>query len=529
GELDYHLSLLKFESREEQFEEASLAPVFTSHIFGRSCDHSLSESVGGVSQYGLLAGLKKVNGSDSEVLNTKSTWEKDPRLFFNVSSPSSTFICGSQGSGKSHTLSCILEDCLIPSKAGRLQSPLTAVVFHYDTFICDNGGSPCEAAFLASNPDVKVRVLCAPTNLRTIQGTYARFNIKVEVLQIDQADLNTKRMLDLMAVGQDNGPLPLYMHTVQRILREMRVEQQNCGSGFDYAMFKSKILDSGLTPAQLEPLKQRLDTLESFMPPQQVLCKSGEKMRAKRWGSVWTPQVCDSSHDVCVITKMDQPSQLTIVDLSCPCISSDTACSLFNICFGIFLEQNTDVGRIVALDEAHKVSLVPHTLALPADNWKYMDSSVEARSFTESLLSTVRLQRHLGIRIVISTQEPTISTALLGLCSVTIVHRFSSPGWLRVLKHHIAGVAIGGDTSRESMTSTDTSTECQLLSDQSLFDRIVRLRVGEALLFSPSAVIGTIASESCMKEIVQKLGPGYLEVKMRSRLTEDGGKSVVSS
>lgn len=45
-----------------------------------------------------------------------------------------------------------------------------------------------------------------------------------------------------------------------------------------------------------------------------------------------------------------------MVDLSCTCISSDTACSLFNICFGIFLEQTTDVGRIVALDEAHKFS-----------------------------------------------------------------------------------------------------------------------------------------------------------------------------
>jgi hypothetical protein len=105
-------------------------------------------------------------------------------------------------------LSCILEGCLIPSQAGRLLNPLTAVVFHYDTFICDNGGSPCEAAFLASHSNVKVRVLCAPTNLRTIQvirdcyqgfhcsnrtfqGTYSRFNVEVEPLQIDQTNLNT--------------------------------------------------------------------------------------------------------------------------------------------------------------------------------------------------------------------------------------------------------------------------------------------------------------------------------------------------
>ncbi|CAG8977997.1 hypothetical protein HYALB_00000666 [Hymenoscyphus albidus] len=37
---------------------------------------------------------------------------EDPRLFFDIVSPSSTFICGSQGLGKSHTLSCLLENCL---------------------------------------------------------------------------------------------------------------------------------------------------------------------------------------------------------------------------------------------------------------------------------------------------------------------------------------------------------------------------------------------------------------------------------
>jgi hypothetical protein len=123
------------------------------------------------------------------------------------------------------------------------------------------------------------------------QGTYSRFNIKVEALQIDQADLNTKRMLDMMAVGQDNGPIPLYMHTVQRILREMRIQQQRFGTGFNYAEFKDKILDSGLTPGQLEPLKQRLDCLESFIPQQQSLPKTGENESAKKRGSDWKPQV----------------------------------------------------------------------------------------------------------------------------------------------------------------------------------------------------------------------------------------------
>ncbi|CAG8101605.1 unnamed protein product [Penicillium nalgiovense] len=489
--LAYHLSLLKIDDSDDRDDDIVLAPIFTGPVLNQ-CGQPPS-------QFGLLGGLKKLEAPGFPI-SRKQLFEKDPRLFFNVSSPSSTFICGSQGSGKSHTLSCILEGCLIPSKAGRLLNPLTAVVFHYDTFICDNGGSPCEAAFLASHSQINVRVLCAPTNIRTIQGTYARFNIKVEPLQIDQANLNTKRMLDLMAVGQDKGPVPLYMHTVQRILREMRLLQQEHASQFDYQEFRRRILDSDLLPGQLEPLKQRLETLESFMPSQQAKPPSGlnkKKGKSQGAGSSWAPK----------------PSQLTIIDLSCPCLSPDTACSLFNICFEIFMEQDTKIGRVVALDEAHK----------------YMKDSVEARSFTDTLLSTVRLQRHLGARILISTQEPTISSDLLSLCSVTIVHRFSSPAWLRALKGHVAAASLGTQCNGEATATVEEDLAAPEISGKlSLFYRIVNLRVGEALLFSPGAVLGS-AAENPSSPGLSRLGAGYLVIKIRERLTEDGGKSVISS
>jgi hypothetical protein len=101
-------------------------------------------------------------------------------------------------------------------------------------------------------------------------------------------------MLDLMAVGQGQGAVPLYMHTVQRILREMRILQQKNDSQFDYWNFKSRILGSGLLQGQLEPLMQRLHTLESFMPPQQApTTKKANKKKAsfQEAGSNWTPEV----------------------------------------------------------------------------------------------------------------------------------------------------------------------------------------------------------------------------------------------
>lgn len=103
-------------------------------------------------------------------------------------------------------------------------------------------------------------------------------------------------MLDLMAVKQDDGPMPLYLHTIYRILREMRIEQQNSGGSFDYSLFKQNVADTAMTPAQLGPLQQRLDTLESFMPNSQTkelrysAFKKGKSVPVNS-GNNWTSKV----------------------------------------------------------------------------------------------------------------------------------------------------------------------------------------------------------------------------------------------
>jgi hypothetical protein len=263
----------------------------------------------------------------SDVLNEKSIkgpdaphHPQDPRVFFNITVPSSTFICGSQGSGKSHTLSCLLENCLIPSAANKLPKPLAGLVFHYNTFTSNDGGSPCEAAFLASHLDIKVQVLCSPTNLRTMKvscsvliplrigtnryfkKTYQKLNMTVEPLQIKQSDLNTKRMLDMMAVNTHDGPVPLYVHTIYRVLREMRLEQQETRGKFNYNEFKNNIQNSDMIATQLGPLKQCLDTLESFMPKPEAVTLASQyaSVRKKKMqmhiplqaGNDWTSKVC---------------------------------------------------------------------------------------------------------------------------------------------------------------------------------------------------------------------------------------------
>jgi hypothetical protein len=101
-----------------------------------------------------------------------------------------------------------------------------------------------------------------------------------------------------------------------------------------------------------------------------------------------------------------------------------------------------------------------------------MNNSAEALTFTNTLLSTIRLQRHLGTRIIISTQEPSISSALLDLSSVTIVHRFTSPEWMRCLQAHLAAAAIDVLVSRSERTEKDCG-EGELSIKEKIFNKIV--------------------------------------------------------
>lgn len=96
--LDIQLGLLNFPSEtEESGEETSIsglknAVLFSADVLGcPSVDDDLP-------QYGLLG------SSDPN----SSTTIMDSRLFLNTNVPFSAFVCGVQGSGKSHTTACMI-------------------------------------------------------------------------------------------------------------------------------------------------------------------------------------------------------------------------------------------------------------------------------------------------------------------------------------------------------------------------------------------------------------------------------------
>lgn len=95
-------------------------------------------------------------------------------------------------------------------------------------------------------------------------------------------------------------------------------------------------------------------------------------------------------------------------------------------------------------------------------------------ALTDSLHDVISQQRHYGVRVIIFTQEPTISPRLIDLCSMAVIHCLSSSEWFSVLRRHISIF----DNSNDEKAAK-------------LFQKIVSLKIDEAHNFASSTIVGS--------------------------------------
>jgi hypothetical protein len=401
-------------------------------------------------------------------------------ILFNTNAPSSTFICGSQGSGKSYTLACMLESCLVKDNSlGKLQQPLAGIVFQYDL---DGGNTVSEAVSLCSR-GIKVNVLVSRSNYHVLNRAYLkaagahRKNLTVTPLLFQDNQIDNKRMRKMMAFSESDGKVPLYLEVITGIARDMNIND----IPWSLKEFEKRLNDQDFSPSQAPMLKMRLDLFKSFL-------KSGALQTYVKKSK--QPPIPDYN----VLTT--EPGTLTIIDVSDDAVNANTACVLFETCLEVFMASKPQGGFVVALDEAHK----------------FIDNSAQALDFTGTLMRLIREQRHTGARIFVATQEPTISAGLLDLCSVSIVHRFTSPAWFNAIRDHLGAAS--------SLTMAQGPRE-------DLFQKIVELQQGESFVFSPSSYL-YLERWGDEKLRPVKLGNNILKMKTRKRMGVDGGKSVMA-
>lgn len=118
------------------------------------------------------------------------------------------------------------------------------------------------------------------------------------------------------------------------ILREIGADD------FSYTKFKANLAKRKFNPEQLSGLEQRMLLLESFL-------EKGSKRTS--------------------IETRFKEGQLTIIDLTDPFIDAGHANALFEITTRLFDRAIVDTGKVLVVDEAHKVGQSRFTSSVVAD------------------------------------------------------------------------------------------------------------------------------------------------------------------
>ena len=125
-----------------------------------------------------------------------------------------------------------------------------------------------------------------------------------------------------------------------------------------------------------------------------------------------------------------------------------------------------------------------------------------------SLVDAVRVMRHEGMRVVVSTQSPlTLPQELLELCSAAFLHNFHSQDWYEYLSRKVSLPKDG-------------------------FRDVMRLEPGEALVFARRVEgLDDAAPDAEDDDAADAFAPTRATFKMRirDRLTHDLGASMLSA
>ncbi len=305
---------------------------------------------------------------------------------------------GVQGFGKSYTLGVISE---MATKAvpgiNVLPSPLATVIFHYNK--SDAYAPEYAAAVLPNHKTREVDALRAeygaePVGLddvilltpeAKVDVRRVEFpSIEVRPIKFSSGELGAESWKFLLgAYGNDS----VYVRQMVQIMRQHRSE-------LTLDVFKREIANSGLSPSSRSLADTRITFAEPYIDDSATL---GELLR---------------------------PGRTVIVDLRDEWIEKDEALGLFVVMLRIFASskhEGRDFNKLVVFDEAHK----------------YITES----DLIGQVVETIREMRHQATTIVIASQDPlSVPRAVVELTSILLLHRMTSPQWLKHLKSAISAL-----------------------------------------------------------------------------------------
>ncbi|MYT21750.1 ATP-binding protein [Streptomyces sp. SID7760] len=351
---------------------------------------------------------------------------------------------GVQGGGKSYTLGSILEMASLPAPGvNELSHPLASIVFHYsDT----QDYAPEFTSMTAANNEAEqvaalrarygaepaalsdVLLLAPADKVETRKAEYP--NLDVRPLAFASSELQAAHWRFLMgAIGNQS----IYIRQLGRIMKAHR-------NDLTLETIRQGVDDSSLSDALKQLAFQRLDLAADYID---------DSVRLK---------------------DLVQPGRLIIVDLRDEYIDKDEALGLFVVLMQLFADARQDgspFNKLVVFDEAHKY--------------------IHSPDLVDGLVASVREMRHKGMSILVASQDPpSVPISLVELSSHMVLHKFTSPAWLKHLQK--------ANSSLSSLTP----------------EKMAGLMPGEAFVWSSKATDDAFSR-------------GAVRVQCRPRVTQHGG------
>ena len=356
---------------------------------------------------------------------------------------------GVQGAGKSYTIGSITEMVLRQfSKVNLLPAPMASVIFHYSdsmdyapeftsmVYPNDEAGqlAKLKAEYGAEPDSIKDVILLAPeSQVETRKAEYP--DIDVHPIGFDSSELAVRDWMFLLgAMGNDST-----------YIKELKQIMKACRNDMSLVNIRNGVANSNhMSTSQRSLAEQKLDFAEEYIT-------DGNKLQ-----------------------QYLKPGRLIIVDLRDEFIEKDEALGLFVVMLNIFSSVMKVDGRafnkFIVFDEAHK----------------YMNN----KELVGSITTAIREMRHKGVSIMIASQDPmSLPTEIIELSSIVVMHRFSSPAWVKHVQKAI--------TPLQTLTATEMAA----------------LGSGEAYLW---------ANKASDKAITQR----PIKISIRPRVTKHGGDTI---
>ncbi|SDI45045.1 hypothetical protein SAMN05421505_1534 [Sinosporangium album] len=219
-------------------------------------------------------------------------------------------------------------------------------------------------------------MLVPEDHLEQRRAEHAR--IEVLPLKFSSNELRAEHWRFLMgAIGNQST----YIRQLQRIMRAHRRDLR-------LDVIRQAVEDSALSDNLKQLAQQRLDLAADYID-------DGAQVKA-----------------------LVRPGRVIIVDLRDEFIEKDEALGLFVVLMQLFADAQVNgkrFNKLVVFDEAHKY--------------------IESPDLVDGLIESVREMRHKGMSVLIASQDPpSVPISLIELSSHVILHKFTSPAWLKHLQ-----------------------------------------------------------------------------------------------